>query len=228
MLTRLILGKTSLPFTPDEIHSLPSILSAPRFATYLIEKNGDKLEALRLYQWNLEISSAFFVPLQICEVSIRNSIVAAIEATYGANWPWERSFEISLRNPRYGYSPRRDLKKLHRRPTSGKVVADLKFVFWEKMFTSGHDSAIWNQHFRTVFPNTDAAKTVQVLRSEGFDALDKIRDLRNRIAHHEPIFNRNMQDEYDRIRNVIAWRDNTAADWVDKIQTVTAKIPLKP
>lgn len=217
-----------LPFTHDEIQRLPSVLSAPRFATYLFEMAGDRAAALELYRWNLELSSAFIVPLQICEVSVRNSIVSAIEKSYGANWPWEKGFEISLRNPPRGYSPRRNLLSLGHLPTSGKIVAELKFVFWEKMLTYGHDGAIWNAHFRQVFPNTNNIKTVQVLRAEGHDALDKIRDLRNRIAHHEPIFRRDIQEEYDRIREVISWTDLTAAAWVDKIETVTTMILTKP
>lgn len=217
-----------MPFTHDEIHHLPTVLSAPRFATYLAEKNGDKEAALALYHWNLQLSSAFFVPLQICEVSVRNSIVTAIEGTYGANWPWERGFEISLRNPPRSYSPRRDLVGLRHLPTSGKIVAELKFVFWEKMFTHGHDSAIWNAHFRTAFPNADPNGTIQALRREGNNALFKIRDLRNRIAHHEPIFRRNIQEEYDRIKKVISWSNATAAHWVDKVQEVVRLVGEKP
>lgn len=217
-----------MPFTPEEIHSLPAVLSAPRFATYLAEKASDKEAALELYRWNMELSAAFFVPLQICEVSVRNSIVAAIEDTYGANWPWEKGFEISLRNPQFGASPRRDLLGLSKLPTSGKIVAELKFVFWERMFTKSHDAAVWNKQFMTVFPNADPAKTVQQLRGEGFDKLGKIRDLRNRIAHHEPIFRRNIQDEYDRVRSIVAWIDETAADWLDKVENVTAMIATKP
>lgn len=147
------------------------MLSAPRFATYLAEKASNKEAALELYRWNMELSAAFFVPLQICEVSVRNSIVTAIERTYGPNWPWEKGFEISLRNPVIGYSPRRDLLGLSRLPTSGKIVAELKFVFWERMFTKSHDAVIWNKQFKTVFPNTDPLKTIQQLRAEGFDRL---------------------------------------------------------
>lgn len=203
-------------------------MSAPRFATYLAEKAGDKEAALELYLWNLRLSAAFFVPLQICEVSVRNSIVSGIEKTYGQNWPWERSFEISLRDPQTGYSPRQDLAGLRGLPTAGKIVADLKFVFWEKMLTHGHDGAIWNAHFRTVFPNSDAQKSVQILRREGYDNLERIRDLRNRIAHHEPIFRRNIHGEYDRIKRVISWTDLTAAAWVDKVQSVTALNAQRP
>lgn len=217
-----------MPFTQNEVRDLPTVLSAPRFATYLAEKNGNKQDALSLYQWNLELSSAFIVPLQICEVGVRNSIVSAIEKTYGANWPWETSFEIALRNPRRGYSPRHDLLRCRSLPTAGKIVAELRFVFWEKMLTYGHDGAIWNAHFRTVFPYTDDMQTVQILRANGNDSLHKIRDIRNRIAHHEPIFKRNIQDEYDRIREVIHWSNPTAADWVDKIETVTKMISTKP
>lgn len=217
-----------MPFTHDEIHNLPAVLSAPRFATYLSEKKGDKEAALKLYHWNLEVSSAFFVPLQICEVSVRNSIVAAIENVYGANWPWELGYEISLRNSPRGYSPRRDLIGLKSLPTSGKIVAELKFVFWEKMLTRSHDAVIWNSNFTTVFPNSDNTKTVQMLRADGHQNLFDIRDLRNRIAHHEPIFKRNIQEEYDRIRNMIFWSNQTAATWVDKIETVTSLIAKKP
>ena len=219
----------TMPFTPQEIHSLPTVLSAPRFATYLAEKASDKEAALELYRWNMEVSAAFFVPLQICEVSVRNSIVSAIENTYGANWAWEKGFEISLRNPQRGYSPRRDLTDLaHRLPTAGKIVAELKFVFWERMFTLSHDKTIWSSQLMTVFPNADPAKTVQQLRGEGFDKLQKVRDLRNRIAHHEPIFRRNVQQEYDRIRSIVAWTDVTTANWLDKVEAVTAMIATKP
>lgn len=217
-----------MPFTPDELHALPDIFSAPRFATYLAEKNGNRVEALELYQWNLETSCAFFAPLQVCEVSIRNAISEAIGLTYGATWPYERSFEISLANPQQAYSPRRNLLQHRNEPTTGKVIAELKFVFWERMFTRRHDGAIWNHHLRTVLPNMDAARTVQQLRGEAFDTLNSIRNLRNRIAHHEPIFRRDIQVEFDRIKKVIGWRNTVAADWLDKIETVTAKIAQKP
>ncbi|MGV0879056.1 HEPN domain-containing protein [Martelella sp. FLE1502] len=210
-----------MPFTHEEIQCLPKVLSAPRFATYLSAMNSDKEAALSLYQWNVELSAAFLVPLQICEVSVRNSIMEAIEKSYGPNWPWEHSFLITLRDPKYGYNPRKDLRNLRHLSTTGKIVAELKFVFWQKMFTSAHDGNIWNHHFQTVFPNCDQTKTVQQLRGEAYDALDKIRQLRNRIAHHEPVFRRDITVEYDRIREVIRWTNPTAAGWVDRISQVT-------
>ena len=96
------------------------------------------------------------------------------------------------------------------------------------MFTRSHDAVIWNNQFRNVFPNTDANMPVHLLRADGFRSLESVRSLRNRIAHHEPIFRNNLQEEYDRIRAVIAWSNTTAAAWVDKIERVTMLIGQKP
>lgn len=217
----------ALIFTQDEIQALPRVLSAPRFATYLDEKNGDSDKALTLYQWNLELSSAFIVTLHICEVSVRNSIVRAIEATYGPKWPWEKSFQISLKDSGKKYRPRQDILKLEGFPTSGKIVAELKFIFWQTMLARGHDAAIWNSYFRYAFPYAPRGKTIQTLRAEGYDNLNSIRLLRNRIAHHEPIFRRNIQQEYNRIRDMISWTDPIAAAWLDKIEKITYLLSVK-
>src|SRR3546814_16856784 len=57
-----------LPFSQDELHELPTVISAPRFATYLQAMGNDREKALALYEWNLDLSSALIVPLQVCEV----------------------------------------------------------------------------------------------------------------------------------------------------------------
>lgn len=38
--------------------------------------------------WSFQLSFVFIIPLEICEVSVPNAIVTAIQHTYGANWPW--------------------------------------------------------------------------------------------------------------------------------------------
>lgn len=218
-----------MPFSPQEIADLPNVLSAPRFATYLQAKNNVPHEALALYQWNLEISAAFIVPLQICEVSIRNSIADAIEFVHGANWPRSNGFIRRLPNPQGRYSPKNELMNISRlQPTTGKVVAELKFVFWESMLTATHDNELWNPHFRAVFPHSDAGKSIQQLRHEAHDEVFKIRKFRNRIAHHEPIFVRNISEEYNRIRKVIGWKSQTACDWLDRVQTITTLNQNRP
>src|SRR3546814_10404971 len=88
-----------LPFSQDELHELPTVISAPRFATYLQAMGNDREKALALYEWNLDLSSALIVPLQVCEVAVRNGIAEAIEHVHGANWQWNNGFFRSLPRP---------------------------------------------------------------------------------------------------------------------------------
>lgn len=218
-----------MPFTTAQIDKLPEVISAPRFATYLRARRNDKADALALYEWNIRISSAFLLPLQICEVAIRNGVVEAIEKVHGANWPWSNGFIRSLPSTRRGYNPGDDLQMTARRmPTAGKVVADLKFAFWQYMFTAGQDERLWRKHLLESFPGVDPAASVSVVRASAFDTLRSIRSFRNRIAHHEPIFTRDARSDYDLIREMVRWRSVVAAEWMDGIQGVDALIGAKP
>jgi len=218
-----------LNFSADQLRELPQVISAPRFATYLKAMGNDKERALLLYRWNLLISSAFIVPLQVCEVAVRNGVVEAIEAVHGANWPWSNGFIRSLPQTRRGFDPQVELQNVSQRePTSGKVVAELKFAFWEKVLTKGQDQRLWLPHMKSVFPGMDYSKPIPILRDHAHHQLILVRKLRNRIAHHEPIFTRNIADEYARLHEVISWRSPVAADWMDQTQGLTALIPAKP
>ncbi len=109
----------------------------------------------------------------------------------------------------------------------GRVVAELKFVFWEKMFTARHDNRIWGPHIQDVFPQA-AELTIAELRGKIFSDISEIRKLRNRIAHHEPIFNRNAQADYDKMFELISFRNAITVDWMHNIQTVTNLIAERP
>jgi len=219
-----------MSFSHDQLTNIPKTLSNPRFATYLQHCNNDKKAALQLYQWNLELSSAFIVPLHFLEISIRNAVVEGLESVHTQNWAWNQGYIRSLPNPRRGYSPQRDLIQASsaHQPTIGKVVAELKFVFWEKMFTTRHDARIWDNHINNVFPYAPNTMTVPQLRQKIYDDIFIVRKLRNRIAHHEPIFTRNLQADYDKIYELISWRDTHTADWMDGLQSVTRLIAAKP
>ena len=65
-------------------------------------------------------------------------------------------------------------------------------------------------------------------RGRLYSELDKIRKFRNRIAHHEPVFHSNLQEEYDRVRRVISYRSETAANWLDRIENVSELLANRP
>lgn len=210
-------------FTRSELAEIALHLSATRLSTYA-QHPPNMRRALALYRWNAQISAAFIVPLHICEVVTRNAIVEAIEAAYGAAWFTEPGFERAL-------SPlaRQNLVQTRRnRSLAGEIVAELKAFFWVTMLTSRHDQRLWKAHLRTKFPNLPVNRTIAQSRKLLHEQLDMIRRFRNRVAHHEPIFTRNLAAEYKRLRNLVAWRSVLTAEWLDNIQDVTRLLSLKP
>jgi hypothetical protein len=214
---------------PATIQAVRSALSLSRIETYeksVVVTGDGGPAAIALYDWNAQISGAFMAPLHICEVVIRNAVSDTLTAVYGALWPWSTVFETSLPSPSGGYNPRADLATNRRRyPTTGKVIPELKFVFWQKMFTGRYDVRLWDIHLRRVLPNLDTTKPVDALRQEIYADLEHVRSLRNRIAHHEPIFRRNLADDLDKVAALIRFRCKITAEWMLTNQRVTALLP---
>ena len=77
-------------------------------------------------------------------------------------------------------------------------------------------------------PNLDPGKTIAECRAEIYDELDQMRNLRNRIAHHEPIFTRNLHNDLARIHTLIELRCKIAADWMMANQQASGLIRSRP
>ncbi|WP_447991863.1 hypothetical protein [Aeromonas taiwanensis] len=216
----------------QEISAVRAALSHARIATYEAAAGRQDLDdpaALLLYGWNAEVSGALLSPLHVCEVVIRNAVTEALEKLYGARWPWSQTFVQSLPNTSKGYSPRQDLLSARRNAqTAGQVIPELKFVFWQKMFTSRYDVRIWVPHLFQVMPNLDTTQPVAASRQSVYQDLERVRLLRNRIAHHEPIFARQLNDDYQTIHRLITYRCTTTAAWLNAIQKATATITNRP
>lgn len=217
----------------NQISAIRAALSRARFATYEKASSNKVTQnaALNFYEWNARISAAFLFPQQVCEVTTRNAAAGVLEQVFGPHWPWCTSFERNLPNPQRAYSMRSDLLNARAKggsPQTGKVVAELAFKFWVNIFSARFDQRLWNSYILSAFPYLPVGFTATQARLHIHTELDQVRRLRNRIAHHEPIFARNLQDDYARLRNLIAWRCLITAAWVDSQETVAATLPAKP
>lgn len=212
----------------ESTEAIQHILSEARLSTYCAATH-DLDHALELYLWNAEISSAFMVPMHICEVSVRNGVSDVLTPIYGDRWPWSDGFIRSLANPVSGFNPTTELRKAaDRNPTTGKVIPELKFVFWQKMFTRSFDGRLWNAHLQESFPHLASGPSIASHRYAIYRDLEAIRKLRNRIAHHEPIFNRNLAAELDRICALVAARCSETEAWLRARETVTELLTRRP
>ena len=228
----IVYFRLKMSSTKAILKAAKEFLSPARIETYEIATgtSGDEdSRALALYAWNAQVSSALLAPLHICEVVIRNVAAEALEAVYGPRWPWETTFVLSLPNPSRNYNSRRDLTSVAaRQPTTGKVIPELKFVFWQEMFTYRHDVRLWNVHLKRIFPSHDPTNTVVSLRNAIYADLEAVRKLRNRIAHHEPIFARNLRGDFDRIVKMVKRRSPLVASWMVGNQSASRLISQSP
>ena len=208
--------------------AIQRVLSEARVSTYLAAST-DLDHALELYLWNAEISAAFMVPLHICEVALRNSVSDVLTSVYGEDWPRSPGFIRSLTNPRMGFNPTVELTTTAGRfPTTGKVIPELKFVFWQKLFTRRFDGRLWNLHLLEAFPHLDGGKGVHDHRGAMYGDLETIRKLRNRIAHHEPIFSRDIASDLDTICGLVAARCGETESWLRAHEKVTGLLDERP
>ena len=111
---------------------------------------------------------------------------------------------------------------------ANKLVPELKFVFWQNLFVKGYQAKIWDKQFAVAFPGYDRSKELERARYSLYKDINQVRVFRNRIAHHEPIFDRRLSQDRDRIMRIIKWRQPQAARWLERVETVTKLIKNEP
>lgn len=108
--------------------------------------------------------------------------------------------------------------------THGRVVAELSFGFWRYLLTKRYTDPLWIPHLRHAFPHTQPGLDRARVDTE-VDALVK---LRNRIAHHEHIFNRDLDADAIRALGVIGWVCKDTRDWIKTWSRIPAVLKAKP
>lgn len=179
--------------------------SAPlRFKRYLELSGERELEAIAKYRWNLELSEALIPCLHSAELALRNSIHEAMIQKYlpapksvypdGKQADSEWWFNVEVRgNP---LLEDRDYEKVKEayvkvpkngKPITPRVVAELSFGFWVELLNSGYDESIVVPTLGSTMKRVQADNRAN--RRHGWlrERFGEIRDLRNRVTHHEPI-----------------------------------------
>ena len=114
--------------------------------------------------------------------------------------------------------------------TKDKIIAELTMGFWVTLFNARYERILWRP-LRKVFPNLIRANRQRRTVSR---SLNKIRNFRNRIFHHEAISwnSRQLETQYNRIRETMLWMHKdliNIADVIDRFDLVfdeaKAKMP---
>lgn len=169
---------------------LEQFFSPCRLASYQLP--GEALSVvLARYQWNLRLAEAMLPSLNYIEVGLRNAVNCVVGGIYGTDWLLTppQQVQFSPDDLRQIEDIKADILKHKGRPAShDDVLAQLNFGFWVAMFQKKHIAGVWS---RGKNPLADVFPTMPVIsrtRELIFTRLHKVKALRNRIAHHEPIW----------------------------------------
>lgn len=184
-----------------------------------------------IYAWNSRVSAAFFHSLHVFEVVLRNAICEALEAQYGDKWPYSQGFRRSLSQAHEeelaavaGDAEIDESDQLR----TGTVIPQMSFFFWEGMLQKRYQKRLWDKHLTKVFPGLNSKVSVETNLEMLRDLVLHVRNFRNRIAHHEPIFFRNLASDKGVIQKVIRLRSVEADSWVKNYDVVNSLLAVKP
>lgn len=217
-------------------------LARARLAPYLVACNGVERRAIRLYQWNIELSGAVYQALHVVEVVLRNAIDSqlctwnALQADGETGEPLSRDWlmtpapllrrlvrEQELENARQ--RAERAIRR-HKRPLAhADLLAQLSFGTWRFLLPDRDPGRqlLWRQALHNAFPHLQRSPD-ELRRS-----VHGIYQLRNRVAHLEPLLRTGVvRRQFQDMRAVLAEIDPDVEHWFISQQRVTAVLRRRP
>jgi hypothetical protein len=197
-------------------------LSQPRLGTYQTACGNDFDRALELYVWNGQAAAAFLESMHFLEVALRNVLNDALTSTWSPTWYKDAGVPLNpgARNKiRDAISRATDDGAIPEIP--GRVVAELTFGFWWSLLAVGYDRTLWPRALKAAFP-------ASARRGRLHTSLDQMRLLRNRCAHHEPIFVRDLALDWSTLLRTTGVISPAFRAWVQSVSRVPAVLAAKP
>jgi len=110
----------------------------------------------------------------------------------------------------------------------GRVVAELTFGFWRYLCTSNYLTALWIPVLGQTFVDHPATGDPRVIRADVEDRIQRIHFLRNRIAHHEPIHQRDLKYDFESVVDVAGWLCPDTATWISQTSRTLEVLSQRP
>lgn len=163
----------------------------------------DDAELFAHYAWNMALSESLYTPLQCLEVSLRNGIHDAATAYFKSD-TW---FDLPsvLHPPEFNkvQEAKGTLLKSKKPLDAGRIIPELTFGFWTSLFDVRYEKIFWPWLLKPIVPNMPRQIRIRKNLSKRFN---RIRTLRNRIFHHEPIWHwRDLPNQHSDLLEAIGW-----------------------
>jgi hypothetical protein len=223
--------------------SLHRALSEQRLDSYKQASDADEVDRVARYLWNMALSSTLNSSLHSFEVTLRNAIFntsVKLVDTSKLKMPdipcWldaENSGLLYANEIAEVNRAKTYLSNDPRRRTPGHLIAKLTFGFWVQLTARVYNELradgprLWPRGLPLVFPFKWPPGSKKAVPDHGdremiFNRLHQVRELRNRIAHHEPIWDLDLDDQYARMLEILGWMSTRMQGAVTALDTFPA------
>lgn len=218
-------------FTDDDFQEICTVFSNERLQPYL-DQSESVVVALEIYRINILFCEALYPSLQTFEIALRNTINSALKSTYGEDWYCNGKLILNKYATDEIQKCMTRTKKQGKVVTIGQIIATLTLGFWKQLFSKEYIQSIWNRHDREIFPFAKSSeRQIKNIRVD----LETVLRLRNRVFHHEPIWNdKNLISKHEDIYRLIRWINPKVAGWIeendrfiDVYNDLSESLPLK-
>jgi hypothetical protein len=207
-------------------------LSHERLAAFSLDSDHDSCDAAARYLWNMSLANALQSVLHVAEVAFRNALfVAGGESTaplglrFGRIPCWLDAIPTLLQ-PKEAADVAvvvKDLSRTPKRCTPGHLVSRLSFGFWVRLCQRPYEHGnlfgpkLWPLAITRRFAN--APKQMRN-RESVFRHADRVRDTRNIVAHHQPVWDSDPVRRSIEALDLIAWMNPKLANAVNAASRV--------
>ncbi|MBB6004010.1 hypothetical protein [Arcicella rosea] len=172
---------------------------------YFQKYPNNENKAITHYHLNIMVSESFYPILSILEVSLRNSLNRELTTFFGTeNWHLEIELIPTLNSLTNDINTaKKHILNRNESITASKVTAELTLGFWVKLLNTKYEQILWKP-LRKAFPYLEK---INRQRKTVSAPLNKIRNFRNRVFHHEPIswnFSE-LENTHKEIIQVMGW-----------------------
>ena len=133
----------------------------------------------------MALSESLYTPLQCLEVSLRNSVHDAATAHFKTDIWFDLPGLLSPQEMNKVQEAKNTLVKSKKPLDAGRIIPELTFGFWTSLFDVRYEQILWPWLLKPVVPNMPRHIRIRKNLSK---RLNRVRILRNRIFHHEPIW----------------------------------------
>jgi hypothetical protein len=182
---------------------LRASISSHRLDSYRQAGQTD-FEVIVCYLWNVALCEALYPALQSLEITLRNSIHGAAVKRYGNDFWFDLPACNLHQHQRESVDyAKAELLKKNKPLEASRIVAELTFGFWTSLLNSYYEQKLWPWLLLPAFPCMPRRiRTRHTISSR----LNRIRELRNRVFHHERISNySDLPQRHATIGEALGW-----------------------